>query len=254
MNLLPPLPPWDGLHPLVVHFPIALLLIAPLLVVAGLLWRAGSRGLLVSAFALMLLGTVAAWVAVGSGEAAGKRAEDRGGPVVERVLDQHEELAETTRNVFTALTIVFAAMLFAPLLTRRTLDRVPSAVLHAAFLAMYGGGLVYLVNTAHQGGRLVHELGVRAEMTPAQASGGMKLEAGGEGGAGGALESNEAGERGGRGERGERAPAGAERGRASVVATPEPATAAPPPGAAETRESGPPAESAEKESGERASR
>ena len=31
----PPIPSWDGLHPLIVHFPIALLLVAPLLVVLG---------------------------------------------------------------------------------------------------------------------------------------------------------------------------------------------------------------------------
>ncbi len=43
---LPPLPTWDGIHPLVVHFPIALLLVAPLLVLlAAALAPARGRGL-----------------------------------------------------------------------------------------------------------------------------------------------------------------------------------------------------------------
>jgi hypothetical protein len=32
-----------------------------------------------------------------------------------------------------------------------------------AFLALYSAGLLLLVNTAHQGGRLVHELGVATQ-------------------------------------------------------------------------------------------
>ena len=36
MIQLPPIPGWYELHPLVVHFPIALLLIAPLFVLLGL--------------------------------------------------------------------------------------------------------------------------------------------------------------------------------------------------------------------------
>ena len=35
-----------------------------------------------------------------------------------------------------------------------------------AFLVLYGTGALFLVNTAHQGGRLVHELGVRAPVAP----------------------------------------------------------------------------------------
>jgi len=31
----PPIPNWDALHPLIIHFPIALLLIAPIFVVVG---------------------------------------------------------------------------------------------------------------------------------------------------------------------------------------------------------------------------
>ena len=176
MRLLPPLPEWDGMHPLVVHFPVALLIVAPLLLIAGLLWRTNARGMLLAAFVLMLAGTLSTWAAVGSGHATGERHADSAGPVVERVLESHEELGETTRNVFTALTLIFLAILFAPSALRRPLDRLPSLALHGAFLALYAGGLVFLVNTAHQGGRLVHELGVRASISPAQASGGLRLD------------------------------------------------------------------------------
>ena len=39
MIQMPPIPSWDGLHPLIIHFPIALLLVAPLLVLVGALLK-----------------------------------------------------------------------------------------------------------------------------------------------------------------------------------------------------------------------
>lgn len=176
MNLLPPLPDFPGLHPLVVHFPIALLLVAPLLVLIALAWRSLQRGLLVAAFALMLVGTIGTWLAVATGEEAGEKAE-QGGARIEAIVEQHEALAETTRNVFSLLTVVFAALVFVPAAMRRELDRVPFSAAHAAFLVLYAGGAIFLVNTAHQGGRIVHEFGVRAVMTAAQSGGGMYLPA-----------------------------------------------------------------------------
>ena len=158
----PPLPSWDGLHPLIVHFPVALLLVAPLFVLLALFVRAHRRGLLLAALALMVLGTAAAWVAVGTGEAAGRLVERT--PAVNAVLGHHEDLAESTRAVFTVLTLVFAGMVFAPALLRREPGEIATVALALSFLAVYGAGTLVLANTAHNGGRLVHELGVRSRM------------------------------------------------------------------------------------------
>ncbi len=164
---LPPLPgSLDALHPLVVHFPVALLLVAPLLVLLGLFLRERSRGVMLAALVLMVFGTAATFVAVASGEAAGKLADRSGGVAV--ALEHHEELAERTRLIFTLLTIVFAGLLALPTVMRREAGRVPTTAFILLFLLMYAAGTLSLVNTAHQGGRLVHEMGVRSLM-PASA-------------------------------------------------------------------------------------
>lgn len=161
--MLPPIPSWDGLHPLIIHFPIALLLVAPLLVLIGVFLPNKGRSFLIAAFILMLLGTVASFIAVSTGESAGELAERVAN--VESVLENHEELAETTRTVFSALTVVFGVMLFAPMIFKKDLSSKIVIPLNLAFLIFYGAGVVLLINTAHQGGRLVHEFGVRAMMT-----------------------------------------------------------------------------------------
>ncbi len=67
MPNLPPIPSWDGLHPLIVHFPIALLMVVPVLLVLGMIFRDGRRLFSVAALVLMLMGTAAAYVAVETG-------------------------------------------------------------------------------------------------------------------------------------------------------------------------------------------
>lgn len=171
--MFPPIPSWDAMHPLIIHFPIALLLVAPVLVLAGMLLPKQGRGLFIAAFVLMVIGTIATYVAVATGEAAGELAERA--PGVAAVLEGHQELAETTRLIFTALTVLYAAVLFAPLLFKKRPGYRSSMVLSFAFLLLYSAGVLVLVNVAHQGGRLVHEFGVRAVVSasasPAQSVG-----------------------------------------------------------------------------------
>ncbi len=158
--MLPPIPSWDGLHPIIVHFPIALLLIAPILIVLGMIFHKNGRAFMISAFVLMLIGTIAAFVAVATGEAAGELADRM--PNVESILENHEELAETTRNIFAALTVVFGAIVFVPWIFKKEFGQKIVIAVSFAFLLFYGAGTVVLMNAAHEGGRLVHEFGIRA--------------------------------------------------------------------------------------------
>jgi uncharacterized membrane protein len=156
----PPIPSWDGLHPLIIHFPIALLLVAPIFIVLGALLRRTGRSFSLAALFLMVLGTVAVFIAVETGEAAGELADRT--PQVMQVLQHHQELADLTRSVFVALTVIYAVVLFLPPLLSNRLSHGPILALQGAFLLLYLAGAVVLINTAHNGGRLVHELGVRA--------------------------------------------------------------------------------------------
>jgi uncharacterized membrane protein len=160
MFTLPSIPGWDALHPIIIHFPIALLLIAPILVLLGIVLPKQGRGLLIAAFVVMALGTIATYFAVATGEAAAELAERT--PGVAAVLERHEEMAETTRAVFTALTLVFAGILFVPSLFKRNLGRKSAAVVNLVFLVFYAAGAIVLANVGHEGGRLVHEYGVHA--------------------------------------------------------------------------------------------
>jgi uncharacterized membrane protein len=162
---LVPIPTWQAMHPLIVHFPIALLFVAPLFVIIGaFLASEKGRGFLLTALILMTLGTAGTFVARASGEAATKVVAQT--PQIKSVLENHEELAETSSILFTLLTVIFAAIVLGPRLLKWKENRTVTTALPLAFLLFYGAGAVLLMNTAHNGGRLVHELGVKSPMTP----------------------------------------------------------------------------------------
>ena len=162
MFSLPPTPTLDGLHPLVVHFPIGVLFVAPLfLLLAMVLWKQRMTMLATSA-TLLVLGTAAVLVTVASGQAAGELA-DRS-PQINPVLERHGELAETVRTSFVGLTLLLLGMVAAALWLKDRIKRPVWIGAVAGYLVVYFGGLLLLANTAHQGGRLVQEFGVRAIM------------------------------------------------------------------------------------------
>jgi uncharacterized membrane protein len=146
------LPNWSELHPLVIHFPIALLLVAPIFILLSLFNRANGRTFAVSAFILIVIGTVGTVIAAQTGEAADKSIPE----AFEALVERHEHLAEIAEFIFIGLTVAFGLLAFLPVLLRRTLPRPAWIGLNLVFLVGYviGGG--YLVAAAHAGGALTH--------------------------------------------------------------------------------------------------
>jgi uncharacterized membrane protein len=149
--------PWNALHPVVVHFPIALLIVAPLFALIGLLKTRNARAYAVCALILMALGTIGAWFAVETGEAAKDTLILSAAQ--SQLVREHAEAGEATRNVFTILSIIYAGVLFGPALLKRPLRNRSQVVLGVVFLIIYAVSLLLVVKTGDLGGRLVHRSG-----------------------------------------------------------------------------------------------
>ncbi len=165
MFSIPRLPSWDAIHPILVHFPVALLLTAPVFLMLAMVWKRQTQVMMVSALVVMALGLGGVLLALSSGEAAEEQAEQTA--AAHQVLERHEDLAETTRTYFIVMTAVLGATLVGFSIGKKPVGHGVRAGVLGAYLIAYAPGLVVLANTAHEGGRLVHEFGVHAPLASA---------------------------------------------------------------------------------------
>lgn len=160
----PPLPPnWDGLHPIVVHFPIALLTTAPILIILALILHRHRHALNLSALVIMAIGAAGTWLALSTGEAAEEFVDEVG--TIKTILHAHEEAAEMAWKTSLVMTALFAVYTFVPWMKKKELPRKWTTIAGGVFLIAYAIPCLTVANAGHLGGRLVHEQGVRARLT-----------------------------------------------------------------------------------------
>lgn len=159
--LPPPAPPFEGMHVLVVHFPVALSLVAMLFVFLAMILPVRLRWCSFAAAMLLALGTAGMFVAVTTGEAARDAVED-GPDEMFTVLSQHEQLGELVRIVFLIVTVLYGLFVLLPSVVRKWITPSYLVPVQLVFLMVLLASNVLLANAAHLGGRLVHQYGVHA--------------------------------------------------------------------------------------------
>ncbi len=163
----PPLPPFEGLHPIAVHFPIGILAIAWVPMVIGVLDTKRRTTWLLSGLLLLVLGTAFLFGAVLTGEATEEFVEyapQYSSQIIEDAMHEHEELGELVRNLFIGITIIYLAAFIAYCKMPETKKKFVGVVGSLLVGITYFIGTMALANAGHQGGMLVHDLGVQAPM------------------------------------------------------------------------------------------
>lgn len=130
------------IHPMLVHFPIALLSASVFFDLLGQRWRRDECR--IASFSTLVLGLAGAVVSVASGALAEEAVEHRSG-IPEQVLELHETLGFSTFWIFAGLLGLRAAT-WVGWITERPLVSVGLGLAGVAVLfvaSYYGGSLVY---------------------------------------------------------------------------------------------------------------
>lgn len=137
-------------HPLVVHFPIALLLVGTAFRLLGMACRARRPAFLVPAGRVLLaLGTLSAWVAVYTGTLAD--AEVARTLCDPTVVETHENLAYVVAGLFTTALVADAVLWYGG---TATIGRRVLAVVLAGCVLAGSAGVAYV---GHLGAQLVYQ-------------------------------------------------------------------------------------------------
>jgi len=148
------IPEWaPNVHPLIVHFPIAILVTAVLINFFSLIFKK-YEWLTKASISLYILGAISAITAFFTGRAA---ADSLQLPTkVINTLTTHADRAEITVLYFTVFTVAYAVFL---IFEKRMLGKISSVVKPLMFLlALFGVYLVFL--TADAGGKMVYGYGL----------------------------------------------------------------------------------------------
>ncbi|MEJ2543929.1 MAG: hypothetical protein P8Y99_07660 [Calditrichaceae bacterium] len=133
-------------HYQVIHFPIALLITALIFELISYFWKKESLEL--TSLILLILGTIGAFIAMQTGEAAADIAKKISG--IGPTLHEHEETAELVAYLYFVITIIKAALM------KLKKDVIPWRLFILVGMLV---GTLLIFRAGHYGGQLVYEWG-----------------------------------------------------------------------------------------------
>lgn len=139
------------IHPMVVHFPIALLIIGFLADAIGVIFKKDFFSK--AGFYLLILGTIGVIAAYITGENAGEKVEEIA--AVEQAFEAHEEAAKTT--LILALITAVVRIIFVSL-------KKYSGAFKWLTLVLFLFTVISIFNTGHKGGTLVYNYGAGVQL------------------------------------------------------------------------------------------
>jgi len=132
------------LHPVIIHFPIALLIIGFLADIIGMVFK--KEFFTKAGFYLLILGTIGVIAAYLSGNIAGEGVEEAGS--LKQALENHEHAAELSLWLMVAAAVVRLAVVAAKKYT---------GVFKYAALVLFLAGVLSIIRTGYYGGELVYK-------------------------------------------------------------------------------------------------
>jgi uncharacterized membrane protein len=159
---LPSIPSWNALHPGISHFPIVLLLVAPVLLLIGVISEKRRAEMLSMALWFLIVGTIFIYLSAATGDSAKELAPKT--PEVVKAVENHENMGSMARAVFTVLAVLLSALCYAPRLLKKELSPKMFVALAVILLLLYVVAAMFLFDAAHSGGLLVHKFGVHAKI------------------------------------------------------------------------------------------
>lgn len=140
------------IHPMVIHFPIALLIIGFLSDAIGVIFK--KDFFTKAAFYLLIIGTIAVVAAYITGENTGEKVEEI--TAMEQAFEAHEEAAKITL----ILTLITAAVRIIFVFIKKY-----SGAFKWLTLVLFLFTVISIFNTGHKGGTLVYNYGAGVQLT-----------------------------------------------------------------------------------------
>lgn len=143
----------NHLHPMIVHFPIALLIVGFIADAAGIIFKKEFYSK--AGFYLLILGTLGVVAAYFSGNFAGEGVTESG--ALGKALDVHKEAAELSLWLMTGVAVIRIALVL--------LKKYTGVYKWAAFVLFFAG-VLSIARTGYYGGELVykHAAGVTIDL------------------------------------------------------------------------------------------